>query len=101
LTQLYIALMYEGMKNFNVEIKVSMPSKNDFNSATDAAENGNSQPLRDLCRKEVDRFEAYLKKSDPWFVDGLASLERKAVEGYLYQKLRGHMDAPEIEGLPK
>jgi len=92
--------MYLAMETFNVKVQVLMPSGDGFNSAVMAAEKGNCEPLRSLCREEVERFEAYLKKSDPWFAEGLVPIEQRAIEGYLYQKLRGHMDAPPIKGLP-
>lgn len=53
---------------------------------------GKPDPLRILCRKEVDRFEA-VAKQHPDYRDGLVRIERFAVEGYLFQKLRGHIDA--------
>ena len=55
----------------------------------------NPERLRSLCRKEVERFDEYLRRTDPQFKDGLARFERLAVEGYLYQKARGHLDASE------
>jgi hypothetical protein len=53
---------------------------------------GGPNELRSLCRKEVDRFDEYLRRTDPQFRDGLARWERLAVEGYLYQKVKGHLD---------
>jgi hypothetical protein len=49
--------------------------------------------LRSLCQKEVSRFVDYVQHEDPQFRDGLAKFERLAIEGYLYQKARGHIDA--------
>lgn len=49
--------------------------------------------LRNLCRKEVESFDSYLRQADPQFTDGLAKWESLVVEGYIYQKLRGHLDA--------
>jgi len=51
--------------------------------------------LRFLCRKEVDRFEQYCTATDPNFRDGrgFAKWERDVIEGYLYQKVKGHIDA--------
>jgi hypothetical protein len=49
--------------------------------------------LRSLCQKEVSRFEQYVQAEDPQFKDGLSRFERLAIEGYLYQKARGHIDA--------
>jgi hypothetical protein len=88
------------METFNAKIQVLMPSGKEFDAAIAAAEKGEGEPLRSLCRKEVERFEAYLKRSDAWFVEGLAPIERLAIEGYIYQKLRGHMDAPPPSGSP-
>jgi hypothetical protein len=56
------------------------------------------EPLRTLCRKEVDCFDAYLRAVGGDYKEGLARFERFAVEGYLYQKLRGHFDAYAEEG---
>ena len=53
----------------------------------------NPQALRDLCRKEVESFDSYLRSVDPQFTDGLARFEFRVVEGYVYQKLKGHIDA--------
>lgn len=50
--------------------------------------------LRSVCSKEVDRFDAYLKKYGGDYVDGLARFERLAIEGFLYQAIRGHLDSP-------
>lgn len=49
--------------------------------------------LRSLCQKEVSRFEEYVRTEDPQFKDGLSRFEKLAIEGYLYQKARGHVDA--------
>ena len=49
-------------------------------------------PLRDLCRKEVDAFDEYLRNYGGDYGQGLARFERFAVEGFLYQKIRGHLD---------
>ena len=56
------------------------------------------EPLRVLCRKEVDLFDAYLKSQGGEWADGLAKFERLAVEGYLYQKIRGHLDEKDGPG---
>jgi hypothetical protein len=56
---------------------------------------GGPDQLRSLCRKEVDRFDEYLRRTDPQFRDGLARFERLAIEGYIYQKAKGHLDASE------
>lgn len=49
--------------------------------------------LKALCQKEVERFEDYVRKNDGWFTDGLVTIERYAIAGYLYQKAKGHFDA--------
>lgn len=56
------------------------------------------KPLRDLCRKEVEIFDAYLRSQGGEWVDGLAKFERLAVEGYLYQKIRGHLNEKDGPG---
>ena len=65
--------------------------------AIEEALNGDPQILRDLCRKEVELFDMYLRKVDPQFKDGLAKWECLVVEGYIYQKLKGHIDAQDRE----
>ena len=62
-----------------------------------AAVNG-GEPLRILCRKEVDNFDRYLREYGHEYKDGLAKFERSMLEGYLYQKLRGHLDPPNSQG---
>jgi hypothetical protein len=51
--------------------------------------------LRSLCQKEVERFEQYCVAVDPNFQDGsgFVYIEAKVLEGYLYQKVKGHIDA--------
>lgn len=56
------------------------------------------EPLRDLCRKEVDRFNDYLQVYGGEYAEGLARFERFVIEGYLYQKLRGHLDDSKASG---
>lgn len=56
---------------------------------------GKPAALRSLCQKEVNLFDSYLRRTDPQFRDGLSRFERLAVEGYIYQKARGHLDAQE------
>lgn len=64
----------------------------DEDRAEEAAKGG--RPLRDLCREEVDNFDQYLKTCGyPEYAHGLAQWERYAIEGYLYQKIRGRIDA--------
>ena len=65
----------------------------------EVANGGN--PLRALCRKEVDDFENVMRQH-PDYRDGLARFERFAIEGYLYQKIRGNLDATmSTSNLPK
>jgi hypothetical protein len=54
-----------------------------------------TEHLRSLCRKEVERFEQYCNATDPSFEDGVGfvRIEARVLEGYLYQKLKGHIDA--------
>lgn len=54
-------------------------------------------PLRDLCRQEVDKFDTYLRGYSDEYVEGLARFERLAIEGYIYQKVRGRFDGQEKE----
>ena len=48
--------------------------------------------LRSLCQKEVDAFDAYLRRYGAEYAEGLAKFERLAIEGYIYQKIRGHLE---------
>jgi len=76
-----------------MQTEITLPwSEDEMREASDAAQKGNAGPLRALCQKEVERFEEVLK-THPDYSDGLVLIERRAVEGYLYQKLRGHLDA--------
>jgi hypothetical protein len=88
------------METFKAKIHIAMPSEESFRSAIESADAGVSGPLRDLCHKEVTLFEEYLQRADPSFQEGLVHIERLAITGYLYQKLRGHIDAQEVKGLP-
>lgn len=57
-----------------------------------AVANG-GQPLRDLCRQEVRNFDRYLReKVGGEYAAGLSRFERLAIEGFLYQKIRGHIE---------
>jgi hypothetical protein len=58
--------------------------------AIEAAAKNNAKPLRALCQREVEAFEASMR-NHPDYADGLVRIERLAVEGYLYQKLRNHI----------
>lgn len=71
-----------------VVIEIELPEK-----VTQEEVAAGGDPLRALCRKEVARFDEYLKNYGGDYSDGLAKFERLAVEGYLYQKIRGHIDA--------
>lgn len=65
--------------------------------AEDAAKGG--KPLRDLCRIEAENFDRYLRNcGHPEYAQGLAQWERFVIEGYLYQKIRGHIDALDKTG---
>jgi carbonic anhydrase len=75
-----------------MQTEIYLPcSEEELHGAKESAQNGNSGPLRALCRKEVERFEVVLREH-PAYRDGLVKIERLAVEGYLYQTLRGHLD---------
>jgi hypothetical protein len=63
-------------------------------SAQREASGGKPGPLRALCRLEVECFEAAIRQH-PDYRDGLVMIERRVVEGYLYQKLRNHIDSSE------
>lgn len=53
-----------------------------------------SELLKALSRKEVERFNEYVMSEDPWFRDGgLSKSETMAIAGYIYQKAKGHVDA--------
>ena len=67
-------------------------------SAVEDVLKGGSQLLRDLCRKEVESFDEYLRRVDPQFTDGLSKWESLVVQGYIYQKLKGHIDAQDHQG---
>ena len=67
--------------------------ESELKPAMEASGQGNKEPLKVLCQKEVDRFEQYIQRFDPQFSDGLVRIEKMAITGYLYQKLRGHLDA--------
>ena len=65
-------------------------------SGEDEASKG-GKPLRDLCRKEVEIFDSFLRTQEG-YRDGLAKFERLAIEGYLYQKIRGRLDEKDGPG---
>ena len=77
-----------------MNIPFKMPfDEAELEPAMKAAAAGNRGPLTILCQKEADRFETYVSRHDPQFSDGLVRIEKMAITGYLYQKLRGHLDA--------
>lgn len=61
------------------------------NGAVAAAIRDGGEQLRQIVSAEVDRFDAYLRNFGHEYVEGLARFERLAVEGYIYQKLRGRL----------
>jgi len=83
-----------------MDIALKFPCTDDeMKAAKDAAAQGNPMPLRLLCQKEVRRFEEAIR-THPDYRDGLVMIERRAVEGYLYQKLRNHVDASPSSNQP-
>jgi hypothetical protein len=81
-----------------MKIQIELPfSAEELEPALEAAAQGNNGPLRALCQKEVERFDATARRN-PDYSDGLVRMERLAVEGYLYQKLRGHIDEEDSQG---
>jgi len=85
--------MTEGMSKFTLTIEVSPDELGDHPDLKAVIKD--PKFLRSLCRKEVERFEQYCTAVDPNFQDGsgFVRIEANAVEGYLYQKLKGHIDA--------
>jgi len=84
-----------------IELDFADFQEDELELAVSTADKGNSEPLRSLCRKEVESFDRYLRSVDPQFREGLAKFERMSIEGYLYQKLRGRFDAKKSQpGLP-
>ena len=84
-----------------MKLEIELPfSEEEMSHAQAESERGNAGPLRSLCQKEVARFESVMKEH-PDYRDGLVKIERYAVEGYLYQKLRGHLnEKTEVNHLP-
>jgi hypothetical protein len=75
-----------------MNISIELPFKeSELKAALESAGKGNAIPLRSLCQKEVALFEAAIR-DHPDYRDGLVKIERLAVEGYLYQKLRNHIN---------
>jgi hypothetical protein len=78
-----------------MKLELELPfSESELNSAKEESDKGNPSPLRALCRKEVEAFEASMMLH-PDYSDGLVKIEKLAVEGYVYQKLRGHITYPQ------
>lgn len=84
-----------------MRIEIELPcTEEELAAAKESAAQGNPSLLRSLCQKERERFEGAMQQH-PEYTDGLVQIERLAVEGYLYQKLRGHIDAqPSSNNLP-
>ncbi len=84
-----------------MKVELDLPfNEDELRAALEQANKGKSDPLRALCQKEVARFERAAQQH-PAYRDGLVIIEKRAVEGYLYQKLRGHIDAaPEADLVP-
>lgn len=81
-----------------MNLVIDMPfTESELETAKAEAARGNAGPLRALCRKEVDAFETFMRLH-PDYSDGLVKIERLAVEGYLYQKMRGHIHAKAAPG---
>lgn len=50
--------------------------------------------LMKACEAEAEAFSQYLQTcGDPLFHRGLVKWEAAAIAGFLYQKMRGHIDA--------
>ena len=83
--------MHNVCRLFGMNLTIELPfTEQEFKAAQDEAAKGNVGPLRLLCRKEVEAFEAAMRQHSD-YADGLVRIERLAVEGYLYQKLRNHI----------
>lgn len=75
----------------------------DLNLSEDAKSTVLSRPesLREACKDEVARFATYVNAVDPQFRRcPLAKEERVAIEGYLYQKIRGHIEQFHDQKMP-
>ena len=48
--------------------------------------------FRVICAQETNKFDSYLKATDPEFREGLYKTEVLAITGYIYQKCKGHID---------
>jgi hypothetical protein len=77
----------------DMNLTIELPfTEYDLALAQEEADRGNAGPLRVLCQKEVAVFEGHIRMH-PDYSDGLVRIERLAVEGYLYQKIRKHIHA--------
>jgi hypothetical protein len=80
-----------------VDLVLELPfTPTELNAAQEAASSGNAGPLRALCQREVEAFESQVRLH-PEYLDGLVRIERLAVEGYLYQKIRNHIKSGRCE----
>jgi len=75
------------MIEFEFRVKTEKATPEELEALTKGGE-----LLRCLCGKEVDLFDAYLRNYGREYAEGLAKFERLAIEGYLYQKVRGRLD---------
>ena len=86
--------MYDwGMPKFSLMLEVSPEELGNHKDLESVVKD--PEFLRSLCRKEVERFEQYCNSADPSFEDGrgFVRIEALVLEGYLYQKVKGHIDA--------
>jgi hypothetical protein len=61
-----------------------------------AVANG-GEPLRNLCHQEAANFDRYLREEvGGEYAAGLAKFEWLAIEGYLYQKIRGRLESQDL-----
>ena len=81
------------MAQFTMTLEVPPEELGDHENIQSAMKN--PDVLRSLCRKEVERFERYCNAVDPNFTDGrgFVKIEARILEGYIYQKVKGHIDA--------
>lgn len=88
------------MPKFTLTMEVEPGELGEFESLKDAM--ANSEFLKSLCRKEVNRFEQYCNATDPNFRDGagFVKIEALVLQGYLYQMVKGHIDAYHAGDLP-
>lgn len=81
------------MPRFTLTLEVDPEELGKFESLEAAV--ANTEFLKFLCRKERERFEQYCNATDPNFRDGqgFVRIEALVLEGYLYQMVKGHVDA--------